>query len=133
TETKEANMRIRKAWTVALAAMALSACADVNDDAIETKTDNIIRPTSLGGRNEVVMLFSVISTPQGIFNRTCTGSYYAPRVVLTAAHCLTATINAGSLLTRPQMFIYWGDNFAVDKAELTQQGVTFIPPPIGSP
>ena len=34
---------------------------------------------------------------------------------------------------RPQMFVYFGDNFAVDRAELTQQGVTFIPPPIGAP
>jgi hypothetical protein len=78
-------------------------------------------------------LFAVISTPQGIFNRTCTGSYYAPRVVLTAAHCLTDIISSNSLLTRPQMFVYWGDNFPVDKAELTQQGVTFTPPPIGAP
>ena len=126
-------MRIRKTWSVALAALALGGCADQNDDAIDTKSDEIIRATANGGRNEVVMLFSVISTPDGIFNGTCTGSYYAPRVVLTAAHCLQNIISANSLNTRPQLFVYFGDNFAVDRAELTQQGVTFIPPPIGSP
>jgi hypothetical protein len=118
---------------VALAALALGACADLPDDKIETKSDEIIRATSNGGRNEVVMLFSVISTPQGIFNQTCSGSYFAPRVVLTAAHCLQNIISGNSLNTRPQIFVYFGDNFAVDRAELTQQGVTFIPPPIGSP
>ena len=126
-------MRIRKTWSVALAALALGGCADIKDDAIDTKSDEIIRATSNGGRNEVVMLFSVISTPQGIFNGTCTGQYFAPRVVLTAAHCLQNIISANSLNTRPQLFVYFGDNFAVDRAELVQSGVTFTPPPIGAP
>ena len=66
-------MRIRKTWSVVLAALALGGCADQTDDAIETKSDEIIRATSNGGRNEVVMLFSVVSTPQGIFERDLHG------------------------------------------------------------
>jgi hypothetical protein len=31
------------------------------------------------------------------------------------------------------MFVYWGDNFPADFSQLTQQGVTFIPPAIGAP
>ena len=126
-------MRIRKTLSVVLAALALGGCADQSDDAIDTKSDEIIRATSNGGRNEVVMIFAVVSTPQGIFNETCTGSYFAPRVVLTAAHCLQNIINAGALNVRPQLFVYFGDNFAADFSQLTQDGFTFTPPPIGAP
>ena len=45
----------------------------MNDDAIATKSDEIIRATSNGGRNEVVMLFSVISTPQRDLQRDLHG------------------------------------------------------------
>jgi hypothetical protein len=126
-------MTIRKTWCVAVAALALGACGDLKEDAIQQEGDPIIRATAAGGRNEVVMLFSVVGTSQGFVNQTCTGSYYAPRVVLTAAHCLQNILFAGSLNTRPQTFVYFGDNFAQDFSQLTQQGVTFIPPPIGSP
>jgi hypothetical protein len=56
----------------------------------------------------------------------CSGSYYAPRVVVTAAHCIPGNLY--------QMFIYFGDDYPTDKAELKSDGfIGFVPPPIGSP
>ena len=113
-------MRIQKACCLALAVLALSACGDFQEQAANPSRTQIIRATSNGGRNEVVMLFSVIVLNGQIFNRTCTGSYYAPRVVLTAAHCLEDIFNGTQLA--PQMFVYFGDNFEQDRAQLTQSG-----------
>jgi hypothetical protein len=123
---KEAIMKMRKTWSVVLAGLALSACGDFQGQGTETDNSQIIRATSNGGRNEVLMLFSVVVIDGQFFHRTCTGSYFAPRVVLTAAHCLEGTVGN-------EIFAYWGDNFAQDFSQLTPQGIGFIPPPIGSP
>jgi hypothetical protein len=53
-------MRIRKTLSLVMAAAALSACGEMQDDAVETQTGEIIRATSNGGRNEVVMLYAVV-------------------------------------------------------------------------
>ena len=89
-------MRIRKTWCLALADWRSAPAAIFRSRRSSKKSDQIIRATSNGGRNEVVMLFAVVARRNGFFNRTCTGSYYAPRVVLTAAHCLEGVLNAGS-------------------------------------
>ena len=47
-----------------------------------TKSGEIIRATSTGGRDQVVMLYGVLGNGGTI---RCSGSYYAPRVVVTAA------------------------------------------------
>jgi hypothetical protein len=89
----------------------------------ETKTDTIIRPTANGGRNEVVLLYGIRGNGSWII---CSGSYYAPRVVLTAAHCIPSDLY--------QMFVYYGDNFEQDKSQLTSDGfIGLVPPPIGGP
>jgi Trypsin len=94
---------------------------------IETNEEAIVRATSQGGRNEAVMLrVKFVTNTGGIGTRTCSGSYFAPRVVLTAAHCLTDVyVN--------QVFVYYGDNLAADEAQLTAQGSLFFPPAPGSP
>jgi hypothetical protein len=87
------------------------------------KSDEIIRATSNGGRDQVVMLYGVLGDGRIM---TCSGSYYAPRVVVTAAHCLPENLY--------ELLVYYGDNLEQDLAELTSDGwIGYIPPPVGSP
>ena len=98
--------------------LAVAACGEPNEE-LDTKTGEIIRSTSNGGRDQVVMVYAV----RGDGGRTlCSGSYYAPRVVVTAAHCIPANIY--------QMFVYYGDNLQQDMSELTSDGfIGLVPPP----
>ncbi len=109
---------------VGLASLLLAACSSAGSDGeLESTGDEIVRPTQTGGRNEVVMIYGkTITSNGGVGTFICSGSYFAPRVVLTAAHCLQ---NAWA----GQVFVYYGDNFEADKALLTPLGDTFIPPP----
>jgi hypothetical protein len=122
-------MNTRKLGLIALGGWLLAACGSGNpSESVASDEESIIRSTSLGGRNEVVMVYGLVGfdaqgTPQF---RTCSGAYFAPRVVLTAAHCLQGIISN-------QLFVYWGDNFATDIAQLTPQGAFRAPPPVGQP
>jgi len=102
--------------------LAVAACGEPNEE-LDTKTGEIIRSTSNGGRDQVVMVYAV----RGDGGRTlCSGSYYAPRVVVTAAHCIPANIY--------QMFVYYGDNLQQDMSELTSDGfIGLVPPAVGAP
>jgi Trypsin len=115
-------MRFRKIGYVALCGLLSVAACGEDGQGIETESSDIIRATSNGGRDQVVMLYGVLFGGGTII---CSGSYYAPRVVVTAAHCIHPALN--------QMFVYYGDNFEQDKALLTPSGAEFIPPPIGTP
>jgi hypothetical protein len=102
--------------------LSVAGCGGVSEET-ETKTDEIIRATSNGGRDQVVMLYGVTNNGGRLI---CSGSYYAPRVVVTAAHCVPSNIY--------QLFVYYGDNFQQDLSELTSDGfIGLIPPPIGAP
>jgi hypothetical protein len=117
-------MNIKKLSSVALGALVLSACGSVDDveTGVATTDAAIIRPTQTGGRNEVVMVYAINSAGTGA--RTCSGAYFAPRVVVTAAHCLEQV---------SQVFVYYGDNFAADLPQLQQPDGTLAPPPPGQP
>jgi hypothetical protein len=113
-------MNISKLSSVALGAFAVAACGsgEAEPDLAKT-TATIIRATQTGGRNEVVMVYAFLSNGTGA--RTCSGAYFAPRVVLTAAHCLQDV---------REVFIYYGDNFAqhASQLQLLPDGTHSVPP-----
>jgi hypothetical protein len=101
----------------------LEAYEDVEIGSLE---QDIVRATGQGGRNEAVMLRVKVNAGGGIGTRTCSGSYYAPRVILTAAHCLTDVyLN--------EVFVYYGDNLPADEGQLTTVGTLQFPPAPGQP
>jgi hypothetical protein len=106
--------------------LSISACSVESGEGSEdvgAKTAEIIRATSNGGRDQAVMLYVVTGSGGTVY---CTGTLYAPRVVVTAAHCLTPNPY--------QVFIYYGDNLQQDLPELASDGfIGLIPPPIGAP
>jgi len=121
-------MRVRQfgfglVCSLAMAAACAGEPGEQLDTNLDTKTGEIIRATSSGGRDQVVMIYGVLTNGTREF---CTGSYYAPRVVVTAAHCFPANTY--------QVFVYFGDNLQQDLPELTSDGfIGLVPPPLGAP
>jgi len=115
-------------WILGGMLLSVAACggAGEGNESLDTKTGEIIRPTSNTGRDQVVMIYATDYSGQAV--SICSGSYYGPRVVVTAAHCFPASTY--------QVFVYYGDNYPQDLAELTPAapGVPgLVPPPIGGP
>lgn len=123
-------MKLRTVGLLVFAALVLAGCSAEtagSDQGVESSPQAIVGPSTLGGRNEVVMLYAQVVQPNGsVGTRTCTGSYFAPRVVATAAHCFP-NIFAG------QLYVYHGDNFQADLAQLVPGPNGLEPPPPGQP
>lgn len=112
-----------------LGTLVLGGCGQGSQDGaepVDVLSGAIVRPTATGGRNEVVMIYATVAGPGGLTTRTCSGSYFAPRVVMTAAHCLENIFEG-------QLFVYWGDNFTQDVSQLAPQNGLLVPPPVGQP
>jgi secreted trypsin-like serine protease len=92
----------------------LAGCADV-PDATDTGSEGIIRGKTEKKLPQVVAVR--INLP-GNGWVLCSGTYFAPRVVVTAAHCLRGNAIPG------QSFVYFGDDYLTDVASLP-----VIPPP----
>ncbi|MGC4086325.1 MAG: trypsin-like serine protease [Polyangiaceae bacterium] len=102
-------------------ALALTACsADVQDSTAQTDQP-IVRAAAEGGKDQVVLLYMKTFTGG---TRSCTGTYIGPRLVLTAAHCM-------SNVPQNQVYAYFGSDFATDLAALPQNPFSLIIPPPG--
>lgn len=105
---------------VALACSGTVESLDSQEDYSEIE-NAIINPTSEGGREQAVMVYVHFDNNGYVGTRTCSGTYIAPRVVLTAAHCIDAGLIA---------HVYYGDNFAEDFAAVADpNGFINAPPP----
>src|SRR3954468_9292744 len=109
---------------VTLGILMVAACGETTDP-VESSREAIVGPSTLGGRNEVVMLFARVVLANGsIGTRTCSGGYFAPRVVATAAHCLPNILGN-------ELLVYYGDPFDADFALLTADANGVVVPPPG--
>jgi hypothetical protein len=102
-------MRVHGVSLVVVCASLFAACApDAPDDA-STNTDDIVR-----GKDEK-KLPQVVAVRINAFGggwTLCTGTYFASRVVVTAAHCLRPDAIPG------QTFVYFGKDYLTDVASL---------------
>ena len=73
------------------------------------------------------MLYASVTNADGsLGTRTCSGTYFASREVVTAAHCLQNVF-------ADQLFVYFGDDFTADFAELGPGPNGMLPPAPGQP
>lgn len=107
-------MKLRRVLLGSLG-LVLGACAaDVEDAPSDQHAQTIVRGQKELGRPQVVFLHI---QRFGALTR-CSGTYVAPRVVLTAAHCIRPDI------VPDQFFVYHGNDYAADVALLPE-----LPPP----
>jgi trypsin len=96
-----------------------------------TETESaIVRGTTENGRNYVMDLrftYNSVNTQTGVhLTGNCSGVLYAPRTVLTAAHCINPVRNAGTANqftdSVSSVLVYIGNNYAADLQALTTAG-----------
>jgi hypothetical protein len=120
-------MKAFSLYTLPSLGLALAACsAEPNDDKSNSLGQEIVRSTTIGGRNEAVMVYATAVVNGQFVTRPCSGVYFAPRVVLTAAHCLQSIFSN-------QLFVYYGDDFEQDLNQLTEFAGMLSPPAPGQP
>jgi hypothetical protein len=103
--------------------------ADGDESTADTQA-SIVRGTTENGRNYVMNLrfvYNSFDTQTGArLTGNCSGVLYAPRTVLTAAHCINPIRNAGTpnqfTDSVAQTLVYIGNNYAADLQALTTAG-----------
>ncbi len=92
-------------------------------ESVGSSAEAIIGPSTPGGRDQVVMVYAQLNNGQ---TEICSGSYFAPRVIVTAAHCLNN-------IFADQLFVYYGDNYSADFGQLGPGPNGLLPPAPGQP
>jgi hypothetical protein len=115
----------KKAFGFCSTALSLTCCGGTADTDIEAAgqiQDPLVRGTPVPvsdvpsiGRPYVVLV--VFQTNDGFYN-ACSGTYFAPRVVLTAAHC----VPPGNVF---RGLVYWGNDLEADFGQIFGP----VPPP----
>lgn len=117
----------KRLGTVLLTCLALAGCGEPTAEDIESITSPIVRGTVENGRNYVMELR--IQYGNGRVG-LCSGVLYAPRVVLTAAHCIDLLTAAQVKVSEAISIIaYIGNNFDADFAALGSNPQAAIPAP----
>lgn len=123
-------MKLRALGSVLVSGMVAAACsagAGAGDPDVGSGSEAIIGPSKANGPDQVVMLYASVTNADGsLGTRSCTGTYFASREVVTAAHCLQNVF-------ADQLFVYFGDDFATDLAELGPGPNGMLPPAPGQP
>lgn len=120
-------MRASVRHLLGIGALALTACSSDVQEAADGKIEQpIVRAAAQGGKDQVVLLYMRTVSNGQFRSRTCTGTYIGPRLVLTAAHCMSNVVSN-------LVYAYWGEHFDTDFAALPQAGITPIIPPPGQP
>ena len=121
-------MKVRAFGSVLLSGLIAAACsggADAGDLGVGSSGQAIIGPSRPNGPNQVVMLYASVTNSNGsLGTRVCSGTYFASRVVVTTAHCLQNVF-------ADQLFVYFGNDFNADFAELGPGPNGLLPPAPG--
>ncbi len=123
-------MKLRALGSVMFCGVVMAACSagmEPGETEVGQANEAIIGPSKDGGPKQVVMLYASVQNANGsLGTRTCSGTYYASRVVVTAAHCLENVF-------ADQLFVYFGTDFTTDFAQLGPGPNGLLPPAPGNP
>lgn len=130
----------RGAFMAVAAGWVLGGCGSGSDELelnIDERGSDIVRGTVENGRNYVMNLrieYTSFSLPSGESNvGFCSSVLFAPRVLLTAAHCinpLRTTSDGSTFVDAPQRILaYMGNDFQADLAALGPDPAAQVPAP----
>jgi hypothetical protein len=119
-------MRAKVRHVLGIGALALTACSSDVQESSGQIEQPIVRAAVEGGKDQVVLLYMKTVINGQFRTRTCSGTYIGPRLVLTAAHCMSNVLSN-------QVYAYWGSHFETDLAAVPQSSISLSIPAPGQP